>query len=182
MLQKSPNKLFGQPNNFEMLTTNGTPALTGGLKSLTSLAYRTSTLGYSCGEEVGGPQDSKSLINKINVNGKRQSASRPNTNQSDVINRAKEIMWQEKTGLGHRCTTKWGIREMKVDRVCPVQSGDWLLNLSDVSSQVVGELVCLGEIFSSNSCLPWVWFHVHQTMFRGMISLAVSLIPGRRMF
>ena len=103
------------------------------------------------GRKQGPLQDSESLINKININGKRQSASGPNTNQSDVINRAKGIMWQEKRGLGHRCTTKWEIREMKVDRVCPVQSGDWMLNLSDVSSQVMGELLCLGETVSSNT-------------------------------
>ena len=93
-----------------------------------------------------------------------------------------EIMWQEKRGLGHRCPTKGGIREMQVDRVCPVQSGGWILNLSDMSSQLMGELVCLGETFSSDSRLPWVWPHVHQTVFRWTLSLAGFLIPGRRLF
>ena len=182
MLQKSPNKFLANPIILRCWQQMAPQPLLVAWSHSPHWPIELQPWVTPVGRKQGPLQDSESLINKININGKRQSASGPNTNQSDVINRAKGIMWQEKRGLGHGCTTKWGIREMKVDRVCPVQSGDWMLNLSDVSSQVMGELFCLGETVSSNSRQPWVWVHVHQTMFRWTISLAGFLIPGRRIF
>lgn len=70
---------------------------------------------------------------------------------------------------------------MKADSICPVQSGDWTLNLSTMKNQVMGQPVGLGETSSGNSHLPLIWFHVHQAVFRWIISLPVSLILGRRM-
>lgn len=66
------------------------------------------------------------------------------------------------------------------------------LSLSELSNQVTGELVSVGrrvtdapgwgEVPFNISHLAWIWFYIHQAMFRSIISLPGSLILERKMF
>lgn len=91
---------------------------------LVSVAGRASTLGHLCGEETGAFQGSENLINKTNINSKRQSAWA--THPEMPLEELKKRRDKRKGDLAVD-TPPNGESETNVD-VCPVQLGDWDLD------------------------------------------------------
>lgn len=111
------------------------PSLVGP-RSRVSLACRASTLGHPCREEIGAPQDSESLTNKINTNGKRQAPLGQTQAKETSLAELKKECDERKGDLG-RDTPQNGESERRRLTVS-VQYNWWTgtLNLSDMSNQV----------------------------------------------
>lgn len=159
-----------------------------GLISLQSFRPWASHWGGWQGGNRGPSKLKENLMHKINTNGKRQCTSEPNISP-DVVSRAKEIMWWGGKGYldidaaQNRESERW-----KLAVSVQYSLGIGALSLSDLSNQVTGELVNMGrrvtnapgwgEVPFNISRLAWIWFYIHQAMFRLIVSLPGFLILG----